>query len=484
MVGLVNAITMNVLERTREIGVLRCIGARARDIRRIFAVEGLTVSLLGWLLGIPVGYALARVLNWLLLEVVKIEFAFTFPPLNVLIALVGTVVLALLLMRIHSGVRFAPSRGRPSAMHEPAIGLPRVLRGARLPLTRHVESAGLDVLLFSGATAIVAVHAIVDSFVAPEPGTGPEDHLLRGSVSLAILALAAVAYPRLRDGARAALAAALGRSRSKARRSRSRTPVRSAPGERTGPTSCSSRSAWCSSRWPSCCCGARGSPAGSAPPPWRDRHRDRRCGIRPRLAARDRDPRDPPSPCGGRSGRARTAVRGGTVRTAEGLDLAAWYVPSRNGAAVLSYPTRRGLPQARMLVRHGYGVLLLDARGYDGSEGDPNLLGWEGAKDIDAAVAWLRRRPDVTEERIGGIGFSVGGETMLEAAASNTGLRAVVSEGAGTRSVREDVLRGPRGWLALPQSALQTAAVAVASGTAPHPRSTTWCGASRHGQRS
>ena len=129
------------------------------------------------------------------------------------------------------------------------------------------------------------------------------------------------------------------------------------------------------------------------------------------------------------------------MRTAEGLDLAAWYVPSRNGAAVLSYPTRRRLPQARMLVRHGYGVLLLDARGYDGSEGDPNLLGWEGAKDIDAAVAWLGRRPDVTEGRIGGIGFSVGGETMLEAAASNTGLRAVVSEGAGTRSVQG---RAPR----------------------------------------
>jgi putative ABC transport system permease protein len=110
MVGLVNAITMNVLERTREIGVLRCIGARARDIRRIFAVEGLTVSLLGWLLGIPVGYALARVLNWLLLEFVKIEFAFTFPPLNVLIALVGTVVLALLLMRIplRRAVRYKP----------------------------------------------------------------------------------------------------------------------------------------------------------------------------------------------------------------------------------------------------------------------------------------------------------------------------------------------------------------------------------------
>ena len=62
-----------------------------------------------------------------------------------------------------------------------------------------------------------------------------------------------------------------------------------------------------------------------------------------------------------------------TLQTSDGLDLAAWYVPSRNGAAVISYPTRQGkLPQARMLVRHGYGVLLLDARGYDGSEGDPN----------------------------------------------------------------------------------------------------------------
>jgi uncharacterized protein len=90
-----------------------------------------------------------------------------------------------------------------------------------------------------------------------------------------------------------------------------------------------------------------------------------------------------------------------------------------------------------MLARHGYGVLLVDARGYDGSDGDPNVFGWGETKDLDAAVRWLQARRDVRDGRIGGIGFSVGGEMMLEAAASNTALRAVVSEGAGERSIRE-----------------------------------------------
>jgi putative ABC transport system permease protein len=110
MVGLINAITMSVLERTREIGVLRCIGARARDIRRIFTAEGIVVSLAGWLLGIPIGYAIARAFNWLILQLIGIEFGFTFPPLNLLIALVGTVLLALLIMQLplRRAARFKP----------------------------------------------------------------------------------------------------------------------------------------------------------------------------------------------------------------------------------------------------------------------------------------------------------------------------------------------------------------------------------------
>ncbi len=157
-----------------------------------------------------------------------------------------------------------------------------------------------------------------------------------------------------------------------------------------------------------------------------------------------------------------------TLVTRDGLELSAWYVPSQNRAAIVTFPRAWSIRQARMLVKHGYGVLLIDPRGYGESEGDPNAYGWGSTPDIDAAVAWLRRRPDVQRRRIGGLGLSVGGEQMLEAAAGNSGLKAVVSEGAGIRSVRESLLRrGPNALelaLQYPQDLMQTVSVWVLSG--------------------
>lgn len=110
MVGLANAITTNVLERTREIGILRSIGARARDIRRIFTTEGLALAVAGWLLGIPLGYVLTRLIVWLIWEVVGVRVPVVFPPVNILVALVGAVVLALLVLYlpVRRAVRFRP----------------------------------------------------------------------------------------------------------------------------------------------------------------------------------------------------------------------------------------------------------------------------------------------------------------------------------------------------------------------------------------
>jgi putative ABC transport system permease protein len=110
MVALINTITMVVLERTREIGILRCIGAHARDVRRIFATEGLTVALVGWLIGIPLGFGLAHGIVALVQNVFNQHLLFTFPALNIPIALIGTLILALLVIQIplRRAVRFKP----------------------------------------------------------------------------------------------------------------------------------------------------------------------------------------------------------------------------------------------------------------------------------------------------------------------------------------------------------------------------------------
>jgi hypothetical protein len=156
--------------------------------------------------------------------------------------------------------------------------------------------------------------------------------------------------------------------------------------------------------------------------------------------------------------------------TTDGLQLSGWYIPSRNGAAVISFPGRADSQErAKLLARHGYGVLLFDRRGEGQSEGDPNSYGWQGERDIHAAVAFLQARPDVDSERIGGIGLSVGGEMMIEAAAESTALRAIVTEGASARSVR-DVLANPgNGWLAVVSNSVTTATTAVFSDDLPPP---------------
>ena len=71
------------------------------------------------------------------------------------------------------------------------------------------------------------------------------------------------------------------------------------------------------------------------------------------------------------------------------------------------------------------------------SEGDWNVFGWQGERDLHAAVAFLQGRTDVDPERIGGIGRSVGGEMLIGAAAESDAFKAI-SEG-GTAPVRDDV---------------------------------------------
>src|SRR5688572_27550004 len=64
--------------------------------------------------------------------------------------------------------------------------------------------------LFTGAVAVVGLHVVDDNFLQPEPGMSPVDHLGGGLAQLALVVAAAWAYPRVRAGARAALALLFG----------------------------------------------------------------------------------------------------------------------------------------------------------------------------------------------------------------------------------------------------------------------------------
>jgi dienelactone hydrolase len=123
-----------------------------------------------------------------------------------------------------------------------------------------------------------------------------------------------------------------------------------------------------------------------------------------------------------------------TVPTADGRALSAWYVPSRNGAALLvdhgsGGSRERVVAHVRMLARHGYGVLALDLPGNGESEGHSNGLGDNAQPAVAAGLDYLSRRPDVDPDRIGGFGLSLGAEVLIQAAASDPRLRAVVADG-------------------------------------------------------
>jgi putative ABC transport system permease protein len=110
MAGLASALTTSVLERSREIAILRSIGARARHIRRIFATETIALAATGWILAILVGYLLDRFLVWMVKTVVNLDIPFTFPLRYVALAFAGTILLALLitLLPIRRAVHYRP----------------------------------------------------------------------------------------------------------------------------------------------------------------------------------------------------------------------------------------------------------------------------------------------------------------------------------------------------------------------------------------
>ncbi len=337
---------------------------------------------------------------------------------------------------------------------------------------RIAEGVRSEVGLARIAMGIVALHVLDDSFVQPNPGTSAGDHLFGGLVPTALLVAGAVFYAHIRAGARAVVALLAGYFGVLAGTEAVHYTRADGPSgdDYTGLISLAAGlvllglgvvTLWRSRKT-------------DGPAWWRWLRRGLLAVAAFVVAQVVLFPTSVayvvthaarayvPAPNLGAS------YEEVSFTTSDGLRLRGWYIPSKNGAAVISFPGRSSSQtRAKMLARHGYGVLLFDRRGEGESDGDPNLFGWEGERDIHAAVAFLQRRPDVDPERIGGIGLSVGGEMMIEAAAESSALKAIVSEGGSARSVRDTAVNPETPWQELIGVGVVTAATALFTDNLP-----------------
>jgi dienelactone hydrolase len=312
-------------------------------------------------------------------------------------------------------------------------------------MTRH---ARIDALVFAIAVAVAVVHGLDDAYVHRQPGVPAETHHGAAILTFALGVTAAVVFPALRPGLRAGLAISYGALALTNGALHVIHVLEDGPaaGDPTGLLAALA--------------GVVLVGLGASIPvrhraerlsSWRNRGVGAVVGlataflvVAPVAVAvtfthKHREPIGaPPS----------TAYRDVAFRSADGLVLRGWYAPSRNGAAVVVVhgggSDRSGAKaHAQLLARHGYGVLLYDARGRGESEGSPNAFGWGWDADVAGALAFLRTRPDVEDGRIGGLGLSTGADVLVEVAARDRTLKAVVADGATGRSFA-DIPAGDR----------------------------------------
>src|SRR6478672_2547865 len=349
-------------------------------------------------------------------------------------------------------------------------------RHRRATVPPHTRRDGAATV-FAVATLVALVHALDDAFVHRGPGLGLGQHALAGAIALVAAVAAIAAFPALRPGLRSALALWFGVLAivNGALHANHAAADALAPGDVTGLLALVAGAvlvalaAWIPWRH-------RGAgPAG----PWR-RRANRVLAAAGALVATVfvlgpmamgvTETHKWREPIGAPPGPEYASV---TFPAADGLRLAGWYRASHNGAAVLVVHGGGGdrtgaMAHARLLARHGYGVLVYDARGRGESEGSPNGYGWDWGKDVAGALRFLRSRPDVDPRRIGGLGLSTGADVLVEAAARRRDLAAIVADGTAAGSFEDwRRLRGTE--LGLPPGWVMFTTIRVLSGDAPGP---------------
>ena len=94
MLGIITYIS--VLERTKEIGVLRSLGARKKDIRRVFNAETLIIGMISGILGILIAYLFTFPINSIILEKTTLENVAVLNPFHAIMLIAISMLLTLI----------------------------------------------------------------------------------------------------------------------------------------------------------------------------------------------------------------------------------------------------------------------------------------------------------------------------------------------------------------------------------------------------
>ena len=94
MIGIITYIS--VLERTKEIGILRALGARKKDIRRVFNAETFIIGMFSGLLGIVIAYILTIPTNIIIENLSGLADVAKLNPLHAILLIIISMVLTII----------------------------------------------------------------------------------------------------------------------------------------------------------------------------------------------------------------------------------------------------------------------------------------------------------------------------------------------------------------------------------------------------
>jgi uncharacterized protein len=334
-----------------------------------------------------------------------------------------------------------------------------------------------EALVFLVATTVMVVHALDDAFLHRQAGVGLSQHALAAFISVCAGVAGIVAFPRLRPGLRAVLSFAFGALALVNGLLHVRHIALDGPAasDLTGVLAAGAGAVMIGLAiaipWRH-----RGEGAATSKRRWMHRAVAVPVGLVAAIVVLGpigiaiTETHKYREPVGAAPSAAYAPV---AFSASDGLDLAGWYRPSRNGAAVLLVHGGGGdrtgaAAHAQLLARHGYGVLLYDARGRGESEGSPNSYGWGWEKDAAGALDFLKGRDEVEPGRIGALGLSTGADILIDTAARRHDVAALVTDGAAALSFEDwHRLRGVT--VAAPSGWVMFSAIRVLSGDSPGP---------------